>query len=73
MFEDLGKVFRIISIPDLLISILCTDYHEIGLILVCHKNYVIHLDFLCLYLLNLTKFPVMCFFLAVSITFIITL
>ena len=35
--------------------------------------YVIHLDFLCLYLLNLTNFPVMCFFLAVSITSSMTL
>ena len=62
MFEDLCKVFRILSIPDLLISIFCTDYHKIGLILICHIIYVIHLDFLCLYWLNLTNVPVMCFF-----------
>ena len=34
MFEDLCKVFRILSVPDSLISIFCTAYHEILLILI---------------------------------------
>ena len=51
MFEDLCKVFRILSVPDSVISIFFTDYHEILLILIWH-NYVIHLNFLSLYLLH---------------------
>ena len=59
MFEDLCKVFRILSGPDSLFSIFL--YRLSRNLIDFNMPYVIHLDFLCLNLLNLTNFPVMFF------------
>ena len=61
MFEDLCKVFRILSIPDLLILIFFTDYHEIGLILICHIL-CNPFGFLMLIFVKFNKFPRHVFF-----------
>ena len=71
MFEDLCKVFRILSGPDSLISFFL--YRLSRNLIDFNMPYVIYLDLLCLYLLNLKNFPFMFFFLAVSIASSMTL
>ena len=69
MFEDLCKVYHILSVPGSLISIFFNFVYRLSRDLIDFNiPYVIHLDFFYLYLLYFTNSLVMCFFLAVSIT-----